>query len=340
MKTTGTWKHLLAISSFGAISLGATGCASETEVDESESAVGSTEVTPFDEQYFDVSVAWPSEQVSALINGDPMDVDYTPDCKFELSFRQEGETKPLLTLKGEPKDEKTASGYEGKALGSGVLTRDQLTRRAMSGSLAFRCSNDQAQRDRGATFEIPPVRFSTRLGTEQVTTVVPKMEGMMQHDIPVTVTLKVNHSRAASGILSNCSAFRDVPKDKIQKSFLSTLTRYEPSTKDGPFGFGKMTTTISVDGGKLKKEFELRSDQQMFVPIAYCREKGAFGSGGVTVDVLGSEGSLSNNKPFPNTTRENEPVKVNTPMKSGEERMIRHTPPKSHAAFDTILRMY
>ena len=175
MKTTGTWKHLLAISSFGAISLGATGCASETEVDESESAVGSTEVTPFDEQYFDVSVAWPSEQVSALINGDPMDVDYTPDCKFELSFRQEGETKPLLTLKGEPKDEKTASGYEGKALGSGVLTRDQLTRRAMSGSLAFRCSNDQAQRDRGATFEIPPVRFSTRLGTEQVTTVVPKM---------------------------------------------------------------------------------------------------------------------------------------------------------------------
>ena len=169
---------------------------------------------------------------------------------------------------------------------------------------------------------------------------VPARERNERKDIPLKVSVKVNHPRATAGILSNCSAFNNDPKDKIQKSFLSTSTRYESSSKDFPFGGGKVTTTLSIDGGKLKKEFELSSEKKMFVPIAYCRAKGGFGSEGVLVDVLGSYGSLSNNKPFTNTTREHELIKVNTPMKSGEERMIRHNPPKGSAAFDTVLRMY
>ena len=333
MKTMGAWKVLLAMGTFAAISVGATGCASEADIDESESAVGTAEATPFDEQYLDVSVAWPGAKVAEFIHGDPMDYDYTGDCTFELSLLQDGQIAPILTIEG-------TSSYRDEGKGAGILSRDQLTRKALGGTLDLRCSNDEAKMSRSARFELPQVRFTDKLGAAQTLTVIPKLEGIARKDIPITLSLKVNHSRGAAGILSNCSAFSNLPKDKVQKSFLSASTRYESSSKDFPFGGGKVTTTLSIDGGKLKKEFELSSEKKMFVPIAYCRAKGGFGSEGVLVDVLGSYGSLSSNKPFTNTTREHELIKVNTPMKSGEERMIRHNPPKGSAAFDTVLRMY
>ncbi len=322
MKTTGAWKVLLTIGALGAASFGTVGCASETDVDESEAAVGSAEATPFDEQYFEVSVAWTSASVSELIHGDPMDYDYTADCKFELSLREDGRA-PLLTTQGKPK-------FDDIAAAEGVLTRDQLTRKSLRTTLSLRCENDEAQRVRSAAFELPPVRFSDKLGAVQTFTVVPALEGKERKDMPLKLSLKVNHSRATAGILSNCSAFSSAQKGSIQKSYLSTDTRFEAP------GTPWRTAKISIDGGKLKKEFTINANSRAFVPIAYCRPKAGFGSEGVPIEFVTFQGG----KPVLSTTRDGQPIKSNVPMKAGEERFIQHDVTGQSAEFETVVRMY
>lgn len=313
---------LRAIGPLWAISFGAMGCSSEAGFDESESAIGGREVTPFDQQYFQVSVAWPAQKMADVLHGDPKKYDYTPDCSFELSFKEEDGAWPILTVDGKPK-----TPSEGLAAGEGVLSRDLLTRKSLRTKLTLRCENEKARMGRDAKFELPPVAFSDTLGALQTFTMVPEVDGKVRNDLPVQLSIKVYHSRVATGLLSNCSAFSGQPKGAFERVFVSTDTRFDQ------FGTSAPTAFLSIDGGKLKKEMKIESESQEFVPIAYCRPKSRFGSEGVPMEFT----AYQDGKPLVNTTRNGQPINSAPPMKAGEERVLRHGQGRG---FETILRVY